>query len=333
MTEITSPKIAMIGGGSGTSTLLPELVQYTPEITAIVNMSDDGGSSGKLRDAYGVMPPGDMRQCLAALSSDPDMRDRFKYRYTDGELAGHAVGNLILSRMELDHGLDEAVRKVSGMLQITGKVVPITLDAHELVMEDGDEVIRGEFAVAYRQIADHGSPLYLEPRAMVHPEAEAAIHQADLVVIAPGNLYGSLLPALAVDGVAQALQQTSARKLVVANLLNTPLQTPGWHVVDYIQRLEAVVGEGVIDDVLYNNQRPDERLLRAATKPGEQPVHIHPERFDEIAARGHGDMLLAGEVYTPDAGDKAVPRSQIRHDAKRVGEHIMHMTRVKEAIA
>lgn len=327
MSEICEPKITVIGGGTGSLTLLEELKYLTPNPAAVVNMSDDGGSSGRLRQQYGVLPPGDVRQCLTALSTDEEARDVFRYRYSDGALEGHAVGNLLLARFEMTYGFKQAVKLAGILLGITGKVVPVTLDKHDLALGNGTDTVRGEFAVAYSTIDDHSADLYLEPEAKINPEAEAALYEADLAVIAPGNLYGSLLPALIVDGVAGAFQNTNARKLIVTNLLNTPNQTADWHVVDYLKRVERVLGEGTIDDVLYNNQLPSDQLLGESAKPGEKPVQIEPKRFSEVSAHPIGDNLLANQIFVPDGCDTLVPRTKIRHDATRVGEHIMQLAR------
>ncbi len=228
------PHIALIGGGTGSFTLLNELKKLTPFITAIVNMSDDGGSTGLLRDELGVLPPGDVRQCLVALSDTREVRDLFNYRFDRGALANQSLGNVILSGLELKHGsFKKAVEVASSLLHITGKVAPVTLGEHTLVMKDGDEIIRGEYLIGHRPINNPGATVFLEPKAKLNPEARSAIENADLVVIAPGNLYGSLLPALAVDGMDAAFKNSLAKKVVVANLVNKPGQTDNWHVVDY----------------------------------------------------------------------------------------------------
>ncbi len=319
-----SPKIAVIGGGTGSFTLLQELKEFTPHITALVNMSDDGGSTGKLRDELGVLPPGDIRQCLVALSDTPEVRDLFSFRFGQGSLAGQSLGNIILSGLELQQGsFAKAIKVASVILHINGAVIPITLDNHTLVMYDGDDVINGEHNIGHHAIKTKGAYIKLTPKARINPEAAAAIADADLIVIAPGNLYGSLLPALAVEGVAEALKDTKATVVAVSNLVTKPDQTDGWHVVDYVKEFEKYIGEGQIDIVLYNTDTPTEKLLKKYAADGEFPVDITEERFKEVSAKPVGANLVAKELAKQDKNDKAIQRTLIRHDGYRVGRQLM----------
>jgi len=319
-----SPKIALIGGGTGSFTLLKELKEFTPHITALVNMSDDGGSTGKLRDELGVLPPGDIRQCLVALSDTPQVRDLFNFRFGQGSLDGQSLGNIILSGLELQHGsFAEAIKVASAILHIRGAVVPITLDNNSLVMYDGDEVIRGEHKIGHHRIKTKNPKVELKPKATINPEAKQAINQADLVVIAPGNLYGSILPVLAVDGVANALAKTDAKVVAITNLVTKPGQTDGWHVVDYIKEFEKYIGKNQIDVVLYNTDPPTKRLLEKYAANGEYSVNINAERFDEISAQPIGKGLVANKIAKQDKNDTAIQRTLIRHDGYQVGRQLM----------
>lgn len=320
-----SPEIALIGGGTGSFTLLQELKQFTPNITAVVNMSDDGGSTGVLRDELGVLPPGDVRQCLVALSNFPEARDIFNIRFSgEGSLAGHSLGNLILSGLEQQYkDFNKALKVASGLLQITGKVVPVTLENHNLVMHDGDEVIVGEHEIGHRPIKNADAYVRLDPKSDLTPEAEEAIAKADLVVIAPGNLYGSLLPALAVDGMKEAFTDTKAKKIVISNLVTKPGQTSGWHVVDYVKAIERYVGEDQIDTVIYNTNLPSEALLAKYAADGEYPVSTDELRFSEINAQAIGANLVADNMAAQDSSDKAIRRTLIRHNAFQVGRQLM----------
>ena len=328
MTDLEAPKIAVIGGGTGSLTLLQELKHATPNITALVNMSDDGGSSGVLRNELDVLPPGDVRQCLVALSNVPEIRDLFSHRFGgEGPLAGHSLGNLVLSGLEQRYEGDfaKAVKVASSILNLTGTVLPITTDKHTLVMRDGDKVIRGEYVIGHRAIDSREASVWLEPPASVLPDAEEALYEADLVAIAPGNLYGSLLPALAVNGVAEAMSKSRARLVVVANLLTKPGQTDGWHVVDYVEEFERYLGEGSVDAVLYNNQPPGPDLLSKYAAEGEFPVGTNPERFEEISALAIGDSLLADDIYKADPCDTIIRRTLIRHAADRVSQRLLEL--------
>lgn len=322
-----APHIALIGGGTGSFTLLQELKHFTPNIAAIINMSDDGGSSGKMRNELGAMPPGDIRQCLVALSNVDELTDIFKHRFDEnsGSFSKESLGNIILAGLEQKHGsFGKAVKVASALLQITGRVIPVTLENHTLVMQDGTETIRGEYIIGHRSIAQPDAWISLDPPAPLNPEAADALETADLIAIAPGNLYGSLLPALAVDGMAEALQAATAPKVMVGNLVNKPGQTDGWHVVDYARAMERYIGQNQIDVVLYNQELPSEDLLRHHAAPGELPVEIDGDRFGELTARAIGANLVANTVYKSHQND-SLRRTSIRHDACRVGQELMRL--------
>lgn len=313
-----NPEIVVIGGGTGSFTLLQELKDYTPNLTAIVNMSDDGGSSGILRDELGVLPPGDIRQCLVALSNIPDARSLFNYRFEDGRLKGQSLGNMILSGLELELGsFDKAVKVASTILQITGKVLPITLDNHQLVLDDGDNRIVGEYNIAHRAFESENPKLSLLPFAYVNPEAEEAIINAEMIVIAPGNLYGSLLPALAVRGVSDAIRRNRAPKVVVSNLVTKPGQTDNWHVVDYVNKFEKYLWKNQIDYVIYNTQKPGDDLIERYANDGEHLLDTNPDRFSEISAKAIGSDIIADKIYQTNPKD-LIKRTLIRHDAVKV---------------
>lgn len=324
--SVNQPEITVIGGGTGSFTLLQELKEFTPNISAIVNMCDDGGSTGILRDELGVLPPGDVRQCLVALSDTPEVRDLFNYRFGKGSFENQSLGNIILSGLELQHSsFEKAVKVASSILHITGQVLPVTLENHTLVMQDGDEVVRGEYLIGHREIKNPEATIALDPPASINPEAAQAIEKSDLVVIAPGNLYGSLLPVLAVDGLKESLEESPAKKVTISNLVNKPSQTDNWHVADYIQAFEQHVGEGQIDYTLYNNEPPSRELLEKYAVEGEFPVDISSERFDDIKAVAVGAPLVAKEVALQDPNDKIIRRTLIRHDAYQVGRQLMRI--------
>lgn len=318
--------IVVIGGGTGSFTLLQALKLLTPNITAIVSMSDDGGSTGKLRDELDVLPPGDVRQCLVALSDAPEIRELFNYRFGEGSLAGQSLGNIILSGLELQHGsLDKAISVASSILRITGQVVPVTLDKHELVMDDGGEIIRGEDTIGNHTIRAQNPRIYFEPKAELNPRAEGAILAADLLVIAPGSLYRSLVPNLAVSGMKQAIEKTNAQIVVVSNLVTQHGQTDGWHVVDFVKVFEQYVGEGQVDVVLYNNKAPSTRLLNKYAAHGDLPLATDLQRFPEIRATPVGAPLVASEITPQPKNDTLIRRTLIRHDAHQVGVELMHL--------
>ncbi|MDO4781208.1 MAG: YvcK family protein [Candidatus Saccharibacteria bacterium] len=322
--------IVVIGGGTGSFTLLGGLKKYTHRITALVNMVDDGGSTGALRDELGVLPPGDVRQCLVALSSSPKVRDLFNYRLDEGSMKGHAFGNLFMAALERMTGsFAEAVETASEVLGVNGRVYPITLDDTKMSMrlKDGTTV-NGQYAAESLVIPKHERPwLELSPPATINPRARQAIIDADLVVIAPGLLYGSLAPALLVRGVTRALAETSAKKVYVCNLVNKPEQTDGFTVADYADEIERFSGVK-LDYVLYNNHRPNKSLIEKYARDGEMLV----EWDEAVLAKKHyhasGKRLIAEEVWTNTnaGGDPlAAQRSLIRHDADRVARELMRI--------
>jgi uncharacterized cofD-like protein len=318
------PKIVLIGGGTGSFTILQGLKEITSHLTAIVNMSDDGGSTGMLRDELGVLPPGDVRQCLVALSGTPEIRDLFSYRFNRGSLANQSLGNVILSGLELKHGsLEKAIKIASSILHIAGRVVPVTLDNHTLILQDGGQTIRGQYVIVHHRIQNAGARITHDPVASINPEAAEAIRDADLLVIAPGNFYGSLMAALAVNGMAEAWRTSQAHKVVISNLVNKPGQTDDWHIVDYIKEFEKHLGQGQIDTVIYNNKPPTKVLLQRYAADREFPVLTRPDRFTEISATAIGHNLVAKKMFVADEHDTIVRRTLIRHDAKQVSKLLL----------
>lgn len=317
--DYQTPHVVLLGGGTGSYELLLGLKAWTPHITAIVNMCDDGGSTGRLRRDYDVLPPGDVRQCLAALSTRSDMAELFSYRFDGGELGGHAVGNILLAALELQNGsFTRAIEQASRMLGVTGSVLPVTLEKHALVMQDGDLAVRGQEAVREHTIRNPGNVrLYCDPAAAISPAAVKAIAEADLVIIAPGGLYWTLLPMCTVDGLADALREARAKKICVTNLMNRPEQHRGWHVVDYVKAFQTYLGEGVIDTVLYNTEAVSPDLLERYASEGEAIVDTEPERFTEVTAQFVGAELVAAAPALLNPADTQIARTRIRHDGTK----------------
>jgi uncharacterized cofD-like protein len=317
---LKQPQIVLLGGGTGSFTLLQGLKKLTPHLTAIVSMSDDGGSTGILRDELGVLPPGDVRQCLVALSDLPEVRDLFGYRFEAGRLKGQSLGNIILSGLELQYGnFEDAVRIAGDLLHSRGTVVPVTFDKHVLVVDDGSRVHRGEHLIDGPLPLSVTATVRLEPLAKLNPQARDAIMAADIIIIAPGSLHTSLLPILAVSGMDAALKATPAKVVSVTNLINKPGQTDDWHVVDYAKQLERYMGEGVLDVVLYNLEPITDTLLQKYATEGEFPVRIELDRFAEVTdVLMVGARLVSKEIATQSSTSDVVRRTLIRHDAAAV---------------
>lgn len=323
------PRVVVIGGGTGSFTLLSGLKHFVDDLTALVNMADDGGSSGVLRDELGVLPPGDIRQCLVALSDSPKIRELFTYRFTEGSLEGHSFGNLFISAVEkMTDDFEEAVRLASEVLHIHGKVLPITLSDSKLVatMSDG-HIIRDQHNIGNVSFGKTSRPkLQLEPASKLTQDAKAAILRADIVVIAPGNLYGSLAPALLVDGMKEALKSTKAKIIYVSNLVTKPGQTDGFLVHDYVEEIERFIGASVVDYVIFNTDEPPKQLLDKYVRDGEFIVEFNLEEMDKKHYVPIGLPLIAKEPTEIKAGDKiAHVRSLIRHDGIAVSREVMKL--------
>jgi uncharacterized cofD-like protein len=335
MKKHAATRFVVIGGGTGSFTVLSGLKQYASDITALVSMADDGGSTGILRDELGVLPPGDVRQCLVALS-DPDisktLRDLFNFRFEEGSLAGHSFGNLFLSAIEkMTNDFNEAVRLSGELLHITGRVMPITLDNVRLAIRWGEEIVRGEGTIdamdfAIRQDQTAQPELFLEPAAQINPDAVQAITEADVIVFAPGDLYTSLGPLLAVGGVAEALKATPARKVYISNLVVNPRQTKGFTVADHAAEIERFAGGPILDYVLYNTGDPGADLMKKYMREGEDLVASHKAQFKDVHYTAVGRDLLRAHAEKARAGDKlAAHRSLIRHDPDALARALIHI--------
>jgi uncharacterized cofD-like protein len=313
-------KIVVIGGGTGSFTLLQALKKMTPEITALVNMADDGGSTGVLRDELGVLPPGDARQCLVALSEAPEeLRELFNFRFGEGTFAGHSFGNLFLSAVEkMTDNFADAVRMASELLRITGSVVPITLDNCQLVLTQDGKEIAGEFAISEMKTVAAQPDLKLKPHGRLNPDAKNAIENADMVVIAPGNLYGSLAPALLTDGLRETLAKSSAKIAYTCNLVNKKYQTAGFAVHDYAAEIERFLGAEILDFVLYNSHEPTPEQLKKYALEGEFPVRIDPAKLALAHYRAVPGKFLSHDDIVRTKNDTRIERSLIRHDAGAV---------------
>ena len=320
-------KVVVIGGGTGSFTLLRVLKHYFNNITALVNMADDGGSTGILRDELGVLPPGDVRQCLVALAQEPRVRDLFNYRFQEGTFAGHSFGNLFLTAVQkTTNDFAEAVKLASHVLNITGRVIPITLDNVTLVHDNPNgTVVRGQHVLS-NQVLDRPH-LRLEPVPIINPDAHKAIATADIVVIAPGNLYVSLAPALLVPGVAEALSQTRAKKVYVCNLVTKPGQTTGFTVASFAAEIERFLGGKVkLDYVLYNNAKPSAQLLKNYAQKGEYWVTYDLHILKDAHYEAIGGHFVLNQPWPVIDKTDLLPRTLIRHDSEAIAKVLLSLS-------
>lgn len=324
-------KIVVIGGGTGSFTLLSALKDYSGHLAAIVNMVDDGGSTGVLRDELGALPPGDVRQCLVALSSSPKIRDLFDYRFDEGTFQGHAFGNILLSALEKMTGnFTEAVETASEILNVRGTVIPATLDDVRLKMEWPNATItlhgEREIDANYFRNDPRVATLSLVPDAQANPLAIDAIKQAALIVIAPGDLYTSLGPLLVINEIGKALAETNATIVYVANLVTKRGQTDGFTVSHHAAEIERFAGHPILDYVLYNKQVPSGELAdKYRDTEGAFAVKVDTDEIDKEHYQAIGGDFL-GEVATAHANEAAkVTRSYIRHDPHAVADAIIKL--------
>ena len=278
-------KVVAIGGGTGLSMLLRGIKRYTSNITAIVTVGDDGGSSGRLREEMGILPPGDIRNCIAALGDDEDLiTELFQYRFKTGEgLEGHSFGNLFLTALcSITGNMVKAIKESATVLNIRGVVLPATLDDMKLgaEFEDG-RVVHGESSIpeAHGQI----KRLFTEPEnCQALPEAIAAIGDADLIILGPGSLYTSVIPNLLVNGIVEALMKAKAKKIYVCNIMTQPGETTDYTVASHINALfKHAKGNKIVDAVLVNNRLPD-NISEGYAQQGSIPVRLDMENIAPI---------------------------------------------------
>ena len=275
-------KIVAIGGGTGLSMLLKGIKKYTNNITAVVTVGDDGGSSGRLREELGILPPGDIRNCIAALADDEDLITKlFQYRFKNGEgLEGHSFGNLFLTALcAITGNMVKAVRESSNVLNIRGVVLPATLDDMKLAAEFEDgTIVNGESNIpeAHKRI----KRLFTVPsKCRALPEVLDAIANADLIILGPGSLYTSVIPNLLVSGVVDAIDQSRAKKIYVCNIMTQPGETDNYTVASHVNALLSHAdGKRIINAVLVNNSLP-ENMSKGYAKTGSIPVHLDMENL------------------------------------------------------
>ncbi len=319
MIRAASKKIVVIGGGTGNFVVLRGLKKYPVDLTAIVSMADDGGSTGILRDELGVLPPGDVRQCLVALSNSSRlMRSLMNYRFEQGGLGGHSFGNLLLSALEKVTGsFERAVEEAGKILYINGKVIPVTMNQVRLKMLlNNRKVLEGEREVYLSQEIDKGyNTIYLEPYPTVNPRVIEEIASADLVVLGPGGLHTSLIPSLLVEGVSEAICNSDAKKVFVLNLMNRKGQTTGFKTSHYLKELVRFLGKDVFDHILINVEKPPKELIDVYANEGElvendlDDERVLPANMLGVVAAAHKSDLLK--------------RNLIRHDSKKLAQELM----------
>lgn len=310
------PKIVAVGGGTGLSMLLKGIKNITNNVTAVVTVGDDGGSSGRLREDMGILPPGDIRNCIAALADDEDLITKlFQYRFKSGEgLEGHSFGNLFLTALcAITGDMVRAVKESSNVLSIRGRVLPSTLDDMKLVaeMEDG-RIIHGESNIPEA----HGKVkrLFTDPRrCRALEDVILAIKEADLIILGPGSLYTSVIPNLLIEEIANEIAQSSAKKIYVCNIMTQPGETDNYSVSDHIKALMQHANSNcIIDAVLVNDCIP-ENLAKKYELAGSYPVKVDFENVKRLGVKIFPKKLIedSREGY-------------VRHSSNRVARAIYY---------
>ena len=309
----TKIKVVTIGGGTGLSVLLRGLKKYPLEITAVVTVADDGGSSGKIRSDMNIPSPGDIRNVIAALSDvEPYLEKMFQYRFDSGEVKGHPVGNLMIAAMTDIHGdFSTAVKVMSRILNVRGTVLPTTNDIATLnaVLSDG-EIIRGESSITKAGgVIDH---VYITPsRVKPNEDVLKAIEEADYIIMGPGSLYTSIIPNLVISNVSEKIRESKAKKIYVCNVMTQHGETDNYSVCDHIVAINKHVQENIFDLVIANSREFDDSILSKYHKEKQEAVKIDQEKIEEL-----GIKLIKND----DVG--IVDNNTIRHNADKVSELI-----------
>ena len=313
------PKVVALGGGTGLSTMLRGLKRYTNNITAIVTVADDGGGSGVLRQELGMLPPGDIRNCLEALANvEPLMGELLHYRFTEGSLRGQSFGNLFLAALNgISGSFEQAVSSMSQVLAITGRVLPVTTTDVQLEaeFENGARVL-GESKIFFckKQEQCRVQRVRLIPeRPAALPQALAAIGDADMILLGPGSLYTSVIPNLLVDGITEAILASGALKIYVGNVMTQEGETEGYSHADHIRALFEHSAPGLFSLSLVNNVSIPAEVCKRYAFEGAEPV-----RVDKAACAALGVELIARPV-------SCVVNGYVRHDGELLAAALMEL--------
>lgn len=310
-------RFVVLGGGTGLSSLLRGLKKHSSNLTAIATVSDDGGSSGRLREDFGILPPGDVRNCLVALAdSEPLMTQLFQYRFDSGpdDLRGHSFGNLLITALtEITGDFEEAVRASSQILAIRGRVLPPTTQTVTLCAKlAGGQSARGE-----TNIVTTGSPIervYLDPsRPAALPEAVEAIQEADVIMIGPGSLFTSIIPNLLVPQIVETIADSEAVRILVCNVMTQPGETDGFSAADHIEAINAHTDQPIFDYVLVNTEVPDASRLVRYQEEGAEFVAYDYRKIAQMGCIPVGRDLISQDNW-------------VRHDPDKLAQAVVELT-------
>jgi len=314
------PKIVVVGGGTGVSTILEGLKEYTSNITAVVAVADEGGSSGRLREEFGMLPPGDIRNCLVSLAEAPQlMRDLFQYRFKEGEgIKGHSFGNLFITAMtQVTGSFEAAVKESSIVLAISGRVLPSSLDRIRLKAEYSD----GTAKVGEDKIPDGEKAIekmcLIPKEAKPNPEAIEAIKEAEIIILGPGSLFTSIIPNLLIEGISEEIAKSEAIKLYLCNVMTQRGETDGFTASDHLNKLISHAKRNIVNCCLVNSGRLNYNLLVKYAEERSFPVI-----FDRESLRKMGI-----EAFEADIVSKS---NYLRHDSKKTAREIVSIYNEKK---
>ena len=341
---VKGPKIVVVGGGTGLSTMLRGLKYYTSNITAIVTVADDGGGSGALREDLGMLPPGDIRNCILALAdTEPLMEELLQYRFPDGRLKNQSFGNLFLAAMDgISNNFEDAVQKMSSVLAVTGKVLPVTLDDMKLIAElENGNIVEGESQIPEEVIKQNSKikKLMIDPKeAKPLKDAIKAIEEADAIVLGPGSLYTSIIPNLLVNDISESIRKSDAIKIYISNIMTQPGETTGFKVSDHIKVLKKYGGRNIVDYVIANRGDIPEDVRQRYHKDNSDLVDLDKKELKKLGvevieaslakiASGYvkHDAEYLAEVLVDTIMDK-----KLLYDRKKIIEYMYVSQRIKE---
>jgi uncharacterized cofD-like protein len=328
-TLVKGPKVVVIGGGTGLSILLRGLKRYTANISAIVTVADDGGGSGKLREDLGMLPPGDIRSCILALAEmEPTMEKLFQYRFEEGSLKGQSFGNLFIASMNgISSNFEEAIKKISEVLAVTGNVYPVSMEDITLFarLKNGI-VVKGESKIPLKSTEEE-SPVdwvFIKPReAKGLSEAVEAIQNADVIVLGPGSLYTSIIPNLLIRNIKNSLITSKAAKIYISNIMTQPGETDNYSVLEHVEAILKHCGSLKINYVLANDGEIDDAVQSKYKMEGAALVKI---------TESDRDKLKSKKIHLIEENFIEIKKDYVRHDAIKLSKLITELASNKSLL-
>ncbi|AKL96706.1 putative protein UPF0052 [Clostridium aceticum] len=316
------PKVVVIGGGTGLSILLRGLKLYTANITVVVSVADDGGGSGKLREDLGMLPPGDIRNCILALAEmEPTMEQLLQYRFQEGSLKGQSFGNLFIASMNgISNNFEEAIKKISEVLAVTGEVYPVTLENIILyaALKNG-KVVKGESNIPQKSVEENSAVdrVFIKPKeAEGLKEVVEAIYGADIIVLGPGSLYTSILPNLLVKNITEAIRRSNNKTVYISNIMTQPGETDGYSVMDHVNAILEHCPKLVIDYVIANDGEVFDGAYYKYQQEGASIVKITEKDREDLKNKG---------IKFIESNLVEIKKDYVRHDAVQLSKIIVDL--------